>query len=467
MRKYVARTVAAGLLAFGLLFAAHNPANATPAALVVLTTSASVVEATGAAAAATAFVPVVAVAALTVGSMYLCYRYCGSIGASIGSRLGLSYAVPGTTGGTWIESPSPQSLPVSDSYAQFVIGPVTQGDAVNVQVLCLNPNDPYHDLTVLTTGKTVTQSASTMSLQPMIQNRCYLPQVAEVTVSWGNSTAHWKAAGEGWWFYDQPVAQIVVECETPGGTKYTLQSTALLNADGSAGSMTVPACSEGDWRPSVTTYHWTPQGQKLQTKKVSISSAAQSNGELLVYNGSTATQVSPSPSPSPTATANPTTDPLQEPAAEPSAWRDCIPDGWGLLNPLAYGGVTVCLAKLLVIPKPETFTDTLTEVQAAWDTAPAGEFVTAMVAVPASLSGFGGFGNGCQGPAVQVPLSTGSSPTVIHPWQACTEPMSTVAGVVRTVSGIVILFGGALLVYAPIAASLGLPPIRMKSGDDV
>lgn len=181
---------------------------------------------------------------------------------------------------------------------------------------------------------------------------------------------------------------------------------------------------------------------------------------------SSSPSASPSPSgtatTSPTATASatpsPTNDQSQTPSPNPTAPGDCAPAGWELLNPFSLVRSLGCLLEYEFVPKGSPVADAATAVQAAWAASDIGVFVTAMVEIPLSLAPLGGSAgmDGCAGPAVPLPAPWSIT---MHPWSACDPPMSTVAGAVRAYVTVVMLYGGARLVYEPVRQAFNLPKI--------
>jgi hypothetical protein len=168
------------------------------------------------------------------------------------------------------------------------------------------------------------------------------------------------------------------------------------------------------------------------------------------------TPVTPDPAPSPLTTAPPV-DPSHEsgPAGEPGSDASrCWPSGWGLFNPIEWVlKPTECALVWAFVPQPATWTATQTSMEGAWSGSPVGSWVSASVAIPASLS-IPDSGS-CEGPGFSFPIP-GRASVPMHPFAACVPPMSTLATAVRLIVAVGVLVGGAWLLIRQILSALGL-----------
>jgi hypothetical protein len=118
-------------------------------------------------------------------------------------------------------------------------------------------------------------------------------------------------------------------------------------------------------------------------------------------------------------------------------------------------GGMLCFIKRLFIPSTQQIAATFDNVQASWDASPLAPIGT-LVASPfnAGSAFLGAVSDGdCNGPAVDVPIGVGST---VHPFAACSAPMSVAAGVVRNGLLVMFLLTAAFTCARLIALGLGI-----------
>lgn len=149
---------------------------------------------------------------------------------------------------------------------------------------------------------------------------------------------------------------------------------------------------------------------------------------------------------------------------EETTFSDCVPSGWGFLNPIAYVEGTACVLQLLFIPT--TFGDNVEEISDAWS-ASIGGTVTDAVSVlwtfPADLKAqYDETPAPCEGP--EVPLNfdvAGMDVVPAHPLDACEDPAENAATTFRFVGNLVLFVGLAFMV-----ARLALSAIGVKAPNE-
>jgi hypothetical protein len=125
--------------------------------------------------------------------------------------------------------------------------------------------------------------------------------------------------------------------------------------------------------------------------------------------------------------------------------QECVPSGWGVLNPIAMGRVLGCVLKYLFAPHFENSTAPLRD---ALD----GSVLDAAGGIQGTLTGSwgamadaaGANDGGCQGPAFTLPIDALDNPEVAL-LSTCTAPASTFAPIVR---GFVLFGLGFMVLFA-------------------
>lgn len=158
-------------------------------------------------------------------------------------------------------------------------------------------------------------------------------------------------------------------------------------------------------------------------------------------------QNTPLANPAPTTTAPaPGASGQTAPGAD-AATTQCFPAGWAMFNPVEW---VLQPIRCAFTPKPETHTQFTARVQNKINTV---GFAPVTAAWLAAYEGVGG-GSGCSGPTINFSMN-GVGQT-LQPFQACTEPMKTVAAISNGLSTLVIVFFGGLAIVRAIGAAFGL-----------
>lgn len=156
-------------------------------------------------------------------------------------------------------------------------------------------------------------------------------------------------------------------------------------------------------------------------------------------NAAPGTSAPPAPNPAPQPQPQPT--PTPEPPGVPNPDKPETqpdPDGAGNCfaaaiswNPIDWVYVPVkCALTWAFVPKTNTLQRAVEGVRAPWDASWPG---TALADVGGMMAGFPvGAGGGCQGPGFTVSMAlVGGGSHTLHPFSACSQPMATVAAVVK------------------------------------
>lgn len=136
-------------------------------------------------------------------------------------------------------------------------------------------------------------------------------------------------------------------------------------------------------------------------------------------------------------------------SASPDAKR-CYPQGWGMLNPVEWVLKPVgCALEAAFVPKTQTVQAQSTRIQEKVKTVGFGSVTTAWMDTFDAVGG----GSGCSGPTVN--FSFASNHQSLQPFNACSQPMATVAGITYAFSSIVIVLAGGLGIARAISTGFG------------
>lgn len=178
----------------------------------------------------------------------------------------------------------------------------------------------------------------------------------------------------------------------------------------------------------------------------------------------TAPSGSPIAAPAPTTTA-PGVGTIPGTGGQPSPdasqqQKNCFPSGWAMFNPVEWVMKPVgCALEAAFVPKPEVVTAQTTRLDNKIKNVGFQRISTAWLSTFEAAGG----GSGCSGPTVNFSMNGVSQS--MQPFQACTQPMATVAGVAYAVSAIaIVLFGGLGMIRA-IGAGFGFNFTMGKGGD--
>lgn len=179
----------------------------------------------------------------------------------------------------------------------------------------------------------------------------------------------------------------------------------------------------------------------------------------------------PQPLPGPIAGTNPGTTPGNAPApgaggsvapgpsGDPEA-RQCFPTGWAAFNPVEWVMKPVsCALSAAFVPTPATVQTRTDAIKTKFENVGFARITTAWMATFQAAGG----GSGCAGPTVNFQMS-GVHQT-LQPFNACSAPMNTVAGVSYGVSAIAMVLFGGLGIARAIAAGFGFN-FSMGKGSD-
>lgn len=152
----------------------------------------------------------------------------------------------------------------------------------------------------------------------------------------------------------------------------------------------------------------------------------------------TPTQTGTAPVPGGSGQTNPDADPESV---------SCFPAGFAAFNPVEW---VLQPIRCAFTPKPNTQTQFVTRLQTRIATVGFAPMATAWLAAYQDVGG----GSGCSGPTVNFQMNGVSQS--LQPFQACTEPMSTVAAISNGVATVgIVLFGGLAMVRA-IGSAFGI-----------
>jgi hypothetical protein len=182
--------------------------------------------------------------------------------------------------------------------------------------------------------------------------------------------------------------------------------------------------------------------------------------------GQTVDQPNPTPTPSASPTPTPTPNPTQIPGTigspqgpQTAQERDCWPSGWGLFNPASWVLQPVKCALVWAFVPDSVAVQTMTSSVGA-DLSRAG-FTPVANAVSGKFALIGQ-GTGCEGPAVTFSAVGINKP--MHPFAACTAPMSTLAAISNGLAMIAIVCGGAFGAMRAVGAGFGFDVSMAKRG---
>lgn len=130
--------------------------------------------------------------------------------------------------------------------------------------------------------------------------------------------------------------------------------------------------------------------------------------------------------------------------------KQCFPTGWAALNPVEWVMKPVgCALEAAFVPKTQTVQTQSTRIQEKVKTVGFGSVTTAWMDTFDAVGG----GSGCAGPTVN--FNFGSTGQSLQPFNACSQPMSTVAGITYAFSSIVIVLAGGLGIARAIGSGFG------------
>jgi hypothetical protein len=118
-------------------------------------------------------------------------------------------------------------------------------------------------------------------------------------------------------------------------------------------------------------------------------------------------------------------------------------------NPVDWIYIPVkCALLWAFVPDTATLTSVETSLSTSFNASGLADWGGAVSGV---VGGLGGTAGGCSGPSVTFPLTN----TVMHPFDACSAPMSTVASISYAFTTVVVVVLGGLAGMRAIAAGFG------------
>jgi hypothetical protein len=130
---------------------------------------------------------------------------------------------------------------------------------------------------------------------------------------------------------------------------------------------------------------------------------------------------------------------------------NCFPNGWGVFNPVEWIQKPVgCALSWAFVPTGTTVATLEAQVKTDTDRIGFGPMQAAVVGMFAPL---GNSGAGCQGPPVTFSMNGVSQTT--YPFQACTQPMATVAAVSNAFFTMVFVVFGGLGMLRALSSAMG------------
>lgn len=303
----------------------------------------------------------------------------------------------------------------------------------------------------------------------------------------------WVPAGESWFYSAVGTWPPPSPPSSSGGatpTRHVQQTVNCRRSDGSTHSVTRTTTVDPDTTnvPGLLC----PQGERATGAQVDIQSdlgtgtvstgaatltapdwllaldpaCFTGSGCLMTQTAPPSTELDPTPTPSLSATPAPTPLPVEDPGGDPEVVPDadfCGIEWTDLINGLIIFKAVGCALSWAFVPGGGYLEGKVSSVRTAWSTSSLGTFVNSAAGIPLALTGWDSSAGGCTGPTFTVPL--GEVTQTIQPLNACSEPMSTVAFWVRTVSTLIVGIGGVIFVAYPILRAMGMPQLRRSSGD--
>jgi hypothetical protein len=133
-------------------------------------------------------------------------------------------------------------------------------------------------------------------------------------------------------------------------------------------------------------------------------------------------------------------------------------------NPVDWVYIPIkCALKWAFVPSPTAVETSLQSIENDWTGSVVGQAIGQVGGVIGAVGNLGSSAAGCAGPALSIPPL---QLTDWHPLDACSAPMSQVAGVVHVVLTLVVYVGGAIVIARLLAAAFGfdLPGFNSSGG---
>jgi len=349
------------------------------------------------------------------------------------------------------------------------------GVVATMKVSCTNPDGSQYEVT---------------SAVPAVNGMVELPTCTGAVGDAGGGRAHCASLMAG---TDLPSSTVQSSNCVAAGTAGLLYPECMaagciyrVVVDGIACTVGRPGCT--DW---ARTYATSPGrvGCRYGVHPVSVdhcffmervyedgmpvpATLGNTDGDPATYTG-TAPAPSTNPQPQPIPNGAPGGDPgtlpgggtapLPSPGSDPQTNGDCWSGGSFSWNPVDWVMVpTKCALSWAFVPKTAALTGLAAAAQTDLTTQGIGPIVNA---VNVNVQKVGG-GGGCDGPAVTFAAVGIEKP--MHPFSACTAPMSTLAGISYAMTTVVVILGGGFVAVKAIGAGFGFNfSMRRGGGDSV
>jgi hypothetical protein len=200
--------------------------------------------------------------------------------------------------------------------------------------------------------------------------------------------------------------------------------------------------------------------ETINTTNVLTATVANTDGDPRTWDGPIPAIVpptSPRLAPDPAPPADPAPCKAGEACTVPPAGsEDCFPSGFGAFNPGSWVLQPIkCALKWAFVPSSSFINGWGESINAEWTGSPFGTWMN-------TLGGFGGIpivNAGCQGPELSTGFMSGLPghplPATIHPFDACSAPMSTVAATSNLILSAGIAFYGGMKVVRQLGWAFG------------
>lgn len=170
--------------------------------------------------------------------------------------------------------------------------------------------------------------------------------------------------------------------------------------------------------------------------------------------GGASAKNAPGPVVAPKAMPDPDSDTQPGSAGQALPGQDgasCWPSGWAAFNPAEWVLQPVkCALVWAFVPDDSIMSDLENRLRTALNGSGVGPWGDAIGGLFGKL---GGSGSGCEGPAVPFPIS--DPPKTLHPFNACDQPMSTVAGIAYAFSTVAVVVFGAIAGLKVLGSAFG------------
>ena len=172
------------------------------------------------------------------------------------------------------------------------------------------------------------------------------------------------------------------------------------------------------------------------------------------------------PAPIPDYGSNPAPQPPQgAPSLDPNVNdTNCWPGGTAAFNPLEWVLQPVkCALSWAFVPRQDVAQQQMTKVETAFGKVPVVASIGTVTTAIGTLGGGAGGGSGCTGPAFNFDFN--SVHETIYPFNACAEPVATMARITNALTTVIVIILGVLGIVRAFGASVGFNFTMGKGGD--